>query len=103
MKSPLISTIALVVLTASSISPAFAKAPTQGQLLTQCKNLVNSEFDNVVAIKSTNIKIRRGNFSTKMRITTDTEKSSYLCSIERDQAPQLARIGGTAPAVAAKP
>ncbi|MFT5573586.1 MAG: hypothetical protein ACI9FR_002521 [Cryomorphaceae bacterium] len=78
-------------------------AASEGQLLTQCKNAVKTQFENVESIRSASIKSRKNKFEAKLRVRTAGDNGVYLCTVERDGAPLLARIDkDTSQNVAAK-
>lgn len=84
----------------AAVNASAAQQPSKNQLLTQCKSLINAEFDDVNRIKMTKMKSRRGNFEAKFRVFTDDERAMYLCTVEKNQAPQLVRLDKADPQLA---
>ena len=95
-----------LVLTTSTLllsTSAFAAKPmSQGQAFSQCKELANTQFDNVKRVKLAHMKNSRGQFKIKLRVTAEDEKGMFLCTIERDQAAQIVRLDKDASSVTAK-
>lgn len=88
MNTSLKAAVASVALLSSV--PTFAA--TQGQMLTQCKELAKSQIENVERIKYASIKNRKNQFSAKLRIRTADDSAIYACTIERGGEPTLARL-----------
>jgi len=79
-----------------------AKPFTQGQALSQCRALANTQFEDVTRFKAIHMKTKRGQFKAKLRINTANERGMFLCTVERDQEAQIVRLDKSADAIAAK-
>ena len=90
MKTLLKSTAVLSALLIT-VSATAADRPSQGALLTQCKNLINEQFDDVQRIKLANMKQRRGSFIAKFSVVTDDQRARYTCTVDRAGDTQLVR------------
>ena len=88
MKTILKST---AVISALLVTVSATAGTTKGQALTDCKTMINAEFENVKRIKLANLKDRRGKVIAKFRVSADGENASYTCTVERDAAPLLVR------------
>lgn len=91
MKTLLKSTavISAILLTVSATA---ADRPSQGALLTQCKNLINEQFNDVDRIKLGNMKQRRGTFIAKFSVSADDQRARYTCTIDKEGSSQLVRL-----------
>lgn len=83
-------------------SSANSFAASESQLLGQCKSFVKNQITDVTSIKSASIKTRKNKFEAKFRVRTADDRGVYLCTIERDAAPVLARVDKGAQQIAAK-
>lgn len=100
MKTLLKTTAVIAAITLAST--AAAKAPSKGQMLTQCKDMIKAEFTDIKRIKLGNMKDRRGTFTAKFRVSADGERAAYTCTIAKDAEPLLVRTDKPAtPEVAA--
>jgi hypothetical protein len=86
------TTLKVAVTAFALLSSFHTFAASEGQLLTECKNAVKTQFENVESIRSASIKSRKNRFEAKLRVRTADDKGLYSCTIERDGAPLLARI-----------
>lgn len=69
---------------------------TDSQLLTECKNSIQTQFEGVDSIKVANISSRRGSFKAKMKVKVNGERSKMVCTISEDQVVALTCASGTA-------
>jgi hypothetical protein len=81
-----------LLLTTNAIA---AKPLSQNQKLTQCKALASSQFENVSNVRSLKIKNARSTFSVKFRVVGDNDRGMFLCTIEKNQEAQIARLDKT--------
>lgn len=80
MKTLLKST---AVLTALIVTASATAAPSQGQHLAQCKQMINAEFNDVKRIKMANLKERRGTMTAKYSVSADGQRAIYTCTVEK--------------------
>ncbi len=85
LKSTVVMTAVLMTVTAT------AAQASQNKHLTDCKSMINAEFNDVKRIKLAGLKERRGNFTAKFRVSADGQRASYTCTVEKDAEPQIAR------------
>lgn len=92
----LMKTALLTAGLALSLSANAGNAKTDGELLSECKNSVNAQFEGVDGIKVANISSRRGIFKAKMKVNVNGERSKVLCTISGDQSVALTCANGSA-------
>jgi len=91
----LVKTVMLTASLALSLTATAGDYKTDGQLLTECKNSINTQFEGVESIKVGNISSRRGTFKAKMKVKVNGERSKMLCVISDDQPLALTCANGT--------
>ena len=96
------NTVKIAIASIALISSVNTFSASEGQLLTQCKSFAKTQFENIESIKSSSIKSRKNRFEAKFKIRTADDKGLFLCTIERDAAPQLARLDKGGAQIAAK-
>ena len=79
-----------------------AKPLSEGQALSQCRALANTQFNNVKRTRLTHMKTTRGQFKAKIRVSSATDAGLFLCTIERNQEAQIVRLDKDITAVATK-
>lgn len=100
------NTLLKVSLTSASLLLATnalaAKPLSQNQMLTQCKALAASQFENVSSVKTMKIKDSRSTFTAKFRVIGADDRGKFLCTIERNKAAQITRVDKKASEVIVK-
>jgi hypothetical protein len=97
------TTLKVAVTAFALLSSFHTFAATEGQLLTECKNAVKTQFENIESVRTASMKSRKNRFEAKLRVRTADDKGLYLCTVERNGSPLLARIDkGSDQSIAAK-
>jgi hypothetical protein len=91
-----------LILAASLLISATAGASvkrTDNEMLADCIDSVNAQYQNIDSVKAANITSRRNFFRARLRVVADGERSSMTCVIRGDQAIALTcKSGDSCPA-----
>jgi hypothetical protein len=88
MKAILKST---AVMTALLVTVSATAAPSNGAKLSECKQAITAEFNDVQRIKLATMKDRRGTLTAKYRVSADGERATFTCTFADDASPLLVR------------
>lgn len=91
-----------LIVAASLLMTASAGASvkrTDNEMLADCIDSVNAQYQNIDSVKAANITSRRNFFKAQLRVVANGERSSMTCVIRNDQAVALnCKSGNSCPA-----